>query len=137
MRRRVIDDLVADAIPERSYAEQWDVETLSQAMNDIFGLDLPLAEWTAEEGIGEAEFHERLIKAADEKAAKKAANFRPQVMRQIEGAVLLQTLDNLWREHLVTLEHLRQVIGLRGYGQRDPLNEYKNEGFTLVAHMLV
>jgi preprotein translocase subunit SecA len=136
MRRQVIDDLVADAIPEKSYAEQWDVETLSQAMNDIFGLDLPLAEWAAEEGIGEAEFHERLIKAADEKAANKAANFGPQVMRQIERAVLLQTLDNLWREHLVTLEHLRQVIGLRGYGQRDPLNEYKNEAFTLFEHML-
>src|SRR4029079_15589921 len=117
MRRQMIDDLVADAIPEKSYAEQWDVETLTQAMKDVFGLDLPLAEWAAEEGIGEAEFHERLIKAADEKAANKAANFGPQVMRQIERAVLLQTLDNLWREHLVTLEHLRQVIGLRGYGQ--------------------
>jgi preprotein translocase subunit SecA len=128
--------LVADAIPEKSYAEQWDVETLTQAMKDVFGLDLPLAEWAAEEGIGEAEFHERLIKAADEKAANKAANFGPQVMRQIERAVLLQTLDNLWREHLVTLEHLRQVIGLRGYGQRDPLNEYKNEAFTLFEHML-
>ena len=136
MRRQVIDDLVADAIPEKSYAEQWDVETLTQAMKDVFGLDLPLAEWAAEEGIGEAEFHERLIKAADEKAANKAANFGPQVMRQIERAVLLQTLDNLWREHLVTLEHLRQVIGLRGYGQRDPLNEYKNEAFTLFEHML-
>ena len=136
MRRQVIDDLVADAIPEKSYAEQWDVATLTQAMKDVFGLDLPLAEWAAEEGIGEAEFHERLIKAADEKAANKAANFGPQVMRQIERAVLLQTLDNLWREHLVTLEHLRQVIGLRGYGQRDPLNEYKNEAFTLFEHML-
>jgi preprotein translocase subunit SecA len=136
MRRQVIDDLVADAIPEKSYAEQWDVETLTKAMKDIFGLDLPLADWAAEEGIGEAEFYERLIKAADEKAANKAANFGPQVMRQIERAVLLQTLDNLWREHLVTLEHLRQVIGLRGYGQRDPLNEYKNEAFTLFEHML-
>jgi preprotein translocase subunit SecA len=136
MRRQVIDDLVATSIPEKSYAEQWDIETLTQAMKDVFGLDLPLSEWAAEEGIGEAEFHERLIKAADEKAANKAANFGPQVMRQIERAVLLQTLDNLWREHLVTLEHLRQVIGLRGYGQRDPLNEYKNEAFTLFEHML-
>jgi preprotein translocase subunit SecA len=136
MRRQVIDDLVVTSIPEKSYAEQWDVETLTQAMKDIFGLDLPLGAWAAEEGIGEAEFHERLIKAADEKAANKAANFGPQVMRQIERAVLLQTLDNLWREHLVTLEHLRQVIGLRGYGQRDPLNEYKNEAFTLFEHML-
>ena len=80
--------------------------------------------------------HERLVKAADEKAAKKAADFSPAIMRQIEKAVLLQTLDHLWREHLVTLEHLRQVIGLRGYGQRDPLNEYKSESFTLFEHML-
>ena len=105
-------------------------------MQGIFDLDLPVADWAKEEGIGEEEMHERLVAAADEKAAKKAANFGPQIMRQIEKAVLLQTLDHLWREHLVTLEHLRQVIGLRGYGQRDPLNEYKSESFTLFEHML-
>jgi len=126
MRHHVIDDLVATHIPEKSYAEQWNIEGLNEAMKNIFELDLPLADWAAEEGIGDAELHERLIKAADEKAANKAANFGPQIMRQIERGVLLQTLDNLWREHLVTLEHLRQVIGLRGYGQRDPLNEYKS-----------
>jgi preprotein translocase subunit SecA len=136
MRHHVIDDLVAANIPEKSYAEQWDIPTMKEAMQNIFGLDLPLADWAAEEGIGETEFHERLIKAADEKTAQKAANFGPQILRQIERAVLLQTLDGLWREHLVTLEHLRQVIGLRGYGQRDPLNEYKNESFTLFEHML-
>ena len=105
-------------------------------MKNIFDVDLPLADWAAEEGIGEEEFRERLIQAADEKTAQKAANIGPQIMRQIERAVLLQTLDGLWREHLVTLEHLRQVIGLRGYGQRDPLNEYKSESFTLFEHML-
>ncbi len=136
MRRHVIDDLVNTSIPEKSYAEQWDMATLQQSMHDIFAIDVPLSEWAAEEGIGEAEIHERLIKAADERFAKKAADFGPQIMRQIERAVLLQTLDGLWREHLVTLEHLRQVIGLRGYGQRDPLNEYKNESFTLFEHML-
>ncbi len=136
MRRHVIDDLVNASIPEKSYAEQWDMATLQQSMHDIFAIDVPLSEWAAEEGIGEAEIHERLIKAADERFAKKAADFGPQIMRQIERAVLLQTLDGLWREHLVTLEHLRQVIGLRGYGQRDPLNEYKNESFTLFEHML-
>ena len=136
MRRHVIDDLVVTSIPEKSYAEQWDIPTLKQAMQDIFGLDVPLADWAAEEGIGEDELHERLIKAADERFAKKATDFGPQIMRQIERAVLLQTLDGLWREHLVTLDHLRQVIGLRGYGQRDPLNEYKNESFTLFEHML-
>jgi len=136
MRRHVVDDLVNTSVPEKSYAEQWDVATMQEAMKNIFDLDLPLADWAAEEGIGEAEFHERLIKAADEKTAQKAANIGPQIMRQIERAVLLQTLDHLWREHLVTLEHLRQVIGLRGYGQRDPLNEYKSESFTLFEHML-
>jgi preprotein translocase subunit SecA len=136
MRRHVIDDLVATHVPEKSYADQWDVDGLKEAVGNIFDLDLPLADWAAEEGIAEAEIHERLVKAADEKFAKKAADFSPTIMRQIERAVLLQTLDNLWREHLVTLEHLRQVIGLRGYGQRDPLNEYKSESFTLFEHML-
>ena len=136
MRHHVVDDLVATHIPEKSYAEQWDIQGLQEAMKNIFDVDLPLADWAAEEGIGEDELHERLIKAADEKTAQKAANIGPQIMRQIERAVLLQTLDGLWREHLVTLEHLRQVIGLRGYGQRDPLNEYKSESFTLFEHML-
>ncbi len=136
MRRHVVDDLVAQAIPEKSYAEQWDIEGLKEQVRDIFDLDLPITDWAAEEGIAEAEIHERLIKATDERAAKKAAEFGPQVMRQIERAILLQTLDGLWREHLVTLEHLRQVIGLRGYGQRDPLNEYKTESFTLFEQML-
>jgi len=136
MRHHVVDDLVAASVPEKSYAEQWDIPTLTEAMKGIFDLDLPLADWAAEEGIGEAEFYERLIQAVDEKAALKAANIGPQIIRQIERAVLLQTLDNLWREHLITMEHLRQVIGLRGYGQRDPLNEYKSESFTLFEHML-
>jgi preprotein translocase subunit SecA len=136
MRRHVVDDLVNTHIPEKSYAEQWDMAGLKEAVQNLFDLDLPLADWAAEEGIGEAEMHERLIQATDERAAKKAAEFGPQIMRQIERAVLLQTLDGLWREHLVTLEHLRQVIGLRGYGQRDPLNEYKNESFSLFELML-
>ncbi|HEX5930404.1 MAG TPA: preprotein translocase subunit SecA [Methyloceanibacter sp.] len=136
MRHQVIDDLVATHIPANSYPEQWDIAGLTEAVKGIFDLDVPIADWAAEEGIGDAELHERLLKATDEKTAKKAADIGPQIMRQIERAVLLQTLDNLWREHLVTLEHLRQVIGLRGYGQRDPLNEYKSESFTLFEHML-
>ncbi len=136
MRHQVIDDMVATHIPEKSYPEQWDIAGLTEAMKGIFDVDLPLADWAAEEGIGDAELHERLIKAADERTAKKAADIGPQILRQIERAVLLQTLDNLWREHLVTLDHLRQVVGLRGYGQRDPLNEYKSESFTLFEHML-
>jgi preprotein translocase subunit SecA len=136
MRHQVVDDLVATHIPEKSYPDQWDIDGLKEAMKNIFDLDLPLADWAAEEGIGDAELHERLMKAADEKTARKAADIGPQILRQIERAVLLQTLDNLWREHLVMLEHLRQVVGLRGYGQRDPLNEYKTESFTLFEHML-
>ena len=136
MRRQVIDDLIAKHIPEKSFIEQWDVAGLKEDMQGTFDLAVPLDDWAKEEGIGEEEVRERLVRAADERAAKKAANFGPQIMRQIEKAVLLQTLDHLWREHLVTLEHLRQVIGLRGYGQRDPLNEYKSESFTLFEHML-
>jgi preprotein translocase subunit SecA len=136
MRRHVIDDLVATHMPEKSYVDQWDIQGLQERMQTVFDLDLPIAEWAAEEGIAEAEIHERLITAADEKFAKKAADFSPQIMRQIERAVLLQTLDQLWRDHLIVLEQLRQVIGLRGYGQRDPLNEYKSESFTLFEAML-
>jgi preprotein translocase subunit SecA len=123
-------------MPEKSYADQWDMEGLKEKVQEIFGLDLPVDEWAQEEGIGEAEIHERLIKTTDEAAAKKAAQFGPKIMRQLERAILLQTIDGLWREHLITLEQLRQVIGLRGYGQRDPLNEYKSESFTLFEQML-
>jgi len=136
MRHQVIEDLVAKHIPENAYAEQWDVEGLGEAVKRIFGLDLPVADWAAEEGIAEEEIRDRLIAEADSAAARKAAEVGPDMMRHIEKAVLLQTLDNLWREHLVTLEHLRQVIGLRGFGQRDPLNEYKTEGFELFETML-
>jgi preprotein translocase subunit SecA len=136
MRHQVIGDLIANHVPEKSYAEQWDVAGLREAVMGIYDVDLPLADWAKEDGIGEEELHDRLLKATDERAAKKATDLGPEIMRQIEKAVLLQTLDHLWREHLVTLEHLRQVIGLRGYGQRDPLNEYKSESFTLFEHML-
>jgi preprotein translocase subunit SecA len=136
MRHQVVDDLFVTHVPEKSYAEQWDIDGLKQGTKGIFDLDLPLGDWAAEEGIGEDELHERMIQAVDEKAAQKAVSVGPQIMRQIERAILLQTVDNLWREHLVMVEHLRQVIGLRGYGQRDPLNEYKSEAFTLFEHML-
>ena len=136
MRRQTVDDIFAAHIPEKSYAEQWDLKGLTEAMHNLLDIDLPTQDWAQEEGIGEEEVHERLIRAADERAAKKAADIGPGTMRQIEKAVLLQTLDHLWREHLVMLEHLRQVVGLRGYGQRDPLNEYKGESFTLFENML-
>jgi preprotein translocase subunit SecA len=136
LRHQVVNDLVTRFIPERAYAEQWNMGELKEAMQAIFGLDLPLQDWAAEEGIADEEIRERLIAAVDEKAAQKAADIGPPTYRQIEKMVLLQTLDHLWREHLVTLEHLRQVIGFRAYGQRDPLNEYKSEAFVLFESML-
>src|SRR5690606_31254151 len=131
MRREVIDTMVAKHIPEKAYAEQWDVAGLHEAVQNTLNLDLPVADWAKEEGIAEDEVHERITRAADEAVTARTERFTPEIMRQVEKAVLLQTLDHLWREHLVTLDHLRQVIGFRGYAQRDPLNEYKTESFEL------
>mgnify|MGYP000205975811 FL=1 len=136
MRHDVIDDLVATHIPERAYPEQWDTEGLQEEVRKYLNLDLPVKDWAAEEGIADEEVRERLRKAADEAMAQKVAKYSPDIMRQVEKAVLLQTLDNLWREHLANLDHLRSVIGFRGYAQRDPLQEYKTEAFTLFETML-
>ncbi|MDX2264282.1 MAG: preprotein translocase subunit SecA [Hyphomicrobiales bacterium] len=136
MRHQVVADLIAKHIPEQAYAEQWDVEGLAEDVRNIFNIDVPVQDWAAEEGIADEEMRERLLERVDAAAAKKAAEIGSGLMRQIEKAVVLQTLDHLWREHLLMLEHLRQVIGLRGYGQRDPLNEYKSEAFTLFEAML-
>ncbi len=136
MRHQVIDDLVARHIPENAYAEQWDVAGLRERLREAIALDLPVDDWAKEEGIADEEIRERIARTADEFYARKRETYTPEIMTQVEKAVLLQTLDHLWREHIVTVEHLRQVIGLRGYGQRDPLNEYKTEGFTLFEAMI-
>jgi preprotein translocase subunit SecA len=136
MRHEVIDELVRKHIPEKAYAEEWDSKGLAGEVEELFDLKLPIEKWAAEEGIAEEEIRERIAKEADKAAEHIGSQFGSDTMRQVEKAVLLQTLDHLWREHLVTLEHLRQVIGLRGYGQRDPLNEYKSEGFTLFEALL-
>ncbi len=136
MRHHLVDELVKKHIPEAAYAEQWDAKGLHEVIGGVFGLELPIEQWAAEEGIAEAEIKERVLKAIEDKATAKEAEFGPEAARQIEKMVLLQTLDHLWREHLVTLEHLRQVIGFRAYGQRDPLNEYKTEAFVLFEAML-
>ena len=136
LRNQVLSDLVARFIPEQAYAEQWNTVGLREAVQAIFGIDQPVDEWANEEGIANEEIFERLQKAVDEKSAAKVAEIGPDTYRQIEKMVLLQTLDHLWREHLITLEHLRQVIGFRAYGQRDPLNEYKSEAFVLFETML-
>jgi preprotein translocase subunit SecA len=139
MRHSVIDEMVAKHIPEQAYPEQWDIDGLDEALREVLTLDLPVKDWAKEEGIADEEVRERVKRRADEWMAAKAATFGPDVMRYVEKSVLLQTLDHLWREHLIMLEHLRQVIGLRGYGQLDPLNEYKAEAFALfeglVSHL--
>jgi preprotein translocase subunit SecA len=136
MRHDVIEELVAKHIPERAYAEQWDVDGLAAAVKAQLNLDLPIQEWSKEEGIADEEIRERIEQAADEMMAKKASRFGPDLMRAVEKQMLLQSLDYLWREHLSKLDHLRSVVGFRGYGQRDPLNEYKTEGFELFQAVL-
>jgi preprotein translocase subunit SecA len=136
MRQDVIDDLVARHIPERAYAEQWDAAGLKEGVEQYLNLDLPVDEWVKEEGIAEEEIKERITHAAEEAAKARAERFGPDIMTYVEKSVVLQTLDALWREHLVNLDHLRSVIGFRGYGQRDPLNEYKSETFELFQALL-
>ena len=135
MRRDVIDDLVAKHIPEKAYPEQWDTAGRKEDLKRVIALDLPVDEWAKEEGIADEEIITRIERRADEHMAAKVAQWGPEVIRYVERSIVLQTLDHLWREQLVMLEHLRQVIGLRGYGQRDPLNEYKSEAFTLFESM--
>ncbi len=136
MRHQVIDDMVSGAIPEKAYADQWDIDFLHEEVRRVFGIELPVREWAKEEGIADQEIRERLIDITDRMMAEKAANVGPDVMRMVEKSLLLQLLDQTWKEHLLTLDHLRQGIGLRAYAQRDPLNEYKREAFDLFEQML-
>lgn len=136
MRHGVIEDIVSRAIPDNAYAEQWDVEGLKQNVVNFLNLDLPVEEWAKEEGIADDEIRERITKAADEAYAQRIEANTSEVMNYVEKQVLLQSLDHLWREHLVTLDHLRQVIGWRGLAQRDPLNEYKSEAFELFNSLI-
>ncbi|MBC8268015.1 MAG: preprotein translocase subunit SecA [Rhodospirillaceae bacterium] len=136
MRAQIIDDMVNRCIPEKAYAEQWDTDGLHEEVLRIFGKNLPIADWAKEDGIADAEIRERLIDMGNRLAAEKAVNYGPEIMRSIEKSLLLQMLDQVWKEHLLTLDHLRQGIGLRAYAQRDPLNEYKRESFNLFEEML-
>src|SRR5215475_6256226 len=135
MRHAAIEDLVSKHVPENAYPEQWDTAGLKEELQRVLGLDLPVDEWAKEEGIADEELLARIDRRADEHMAAKVAQWGADLMRQIERQILLQILDHLWREHLVMLEHLRQVVGLRGYGQRDPLNEYKAEAYNLFEAM--
>jgi len=136
MRHQVIDTIVGSHIPANAYPEQWNAAGLHADVLRIFGLDLPILEWTTEEGIADTEIRERLTDHANRKMAEKAATYGPDIMRMVEKNMLLQILDQLWKEHLLALDHLRQGIGLRAYAQRDPLNEYKREAFSLFESML-
>ncbi|HEY2446466.1 MAG TPA: preprotein translocase subunit SecA [Rhizomicrobium sp.] len=136
MREQIVDDLVTGHIPEKAYAEQWDAAGLQAEVERIFAIGLPVVDWTKEEGIADEEVRERTLKAVETRAAERSANVGSDIMRYVEKSVLLQTLDHDWREHIVNLDHLRQYVGLRGYGQRDPLNEYKSEAFALFEGLL-
>ena len=135
MRHAAVEDLVGKFVPEHAYPEQWKTKELKEELLRVLGVELPVDEWAKEEGIADEELISRVSRRADEHMAAKVAQWGPDVIRYVEKTILLQTLDHLWREHLVMLEHLRQVVGLRGYGQRDPLNEYKSEGFNLFEAM--
>ena len=136
MRHEVIEDMVARYIPENAYAEQWDTKGLHEECLRVFNLNLSIADWAKEEGIDDTQIRERIIEAADRKMAEKAANYGPEILRLAEKNMLLNVLDQSWKEHLVGLDYLRQAIGLRGYAQRDPLNEYKREAFDMFQAML-
>ena len=136
MRAEIISAMVASRIPEKAFAEQWELKELAEDCQRLLYLDLPVVEWGAEEGIDEVAIRERIARAADAAMATKAANMGPELMRFIEKSLLIQELDAAWKEHLYALDHLRQGIGLRAYGQLDPLNEYKSEAFALFNAML-
>ncbi len=136
MRAEALEDLIARTIPEKAFAEQWDTSLLQEEVTRIFGLDAPVEEWAAEEGIADEEIHDRLEKLADEHMAAKVANYGEEIMRMAEKNLLLQILDQHWKDHLLRLDHLRQGIGLRAFGQKNPLNEYKREAFDMFQDML-
>jgi preprotein translocase subunit SecA len=135
-RNDVISDLIEKHMPPKAYAEQWDIDGLDERVRATLGLELPLHEWAAEEGVSNEEIEERLVAAADARAAERLALIGADQTRGLEKQFMLQMIDMNWREHLVHLDHLRAVIGLRGYGQRDPLNEYKTEAFNLFETLL-
>jgi preprotein translocase subunit SecA len=137
MRHEVTEIIVDRSIPANALPDQWDITGLHAECQRLLNLDPPLADWMKEEGIGPDEMRERLLQAADEKMAQKAATYGADIMRLAERSLLLQLLDQIWKDHLLSLDHLRQGINLRAYAQRDPLNEYKREAFDLFQEMLV
>jgi preprotein translocase subunit SecA len=137
MRHEVIDGIVARCMPESAMPEQWDADVLHEECLRLLNVNLPLKEWCAEEGIADQEIRERIVEASDRKMAEKIANYGAELIRHAEKSLLLHIVDHSWKEHLLQLDHLRQGINLRAYGQRDPLNEYRREAFDLFEEMLV
>jgi len=137
MRHETVEAMVARCMPANALADQWDIDTLHEETLRVYNLDLPVAQWAKEEGIADSEVRERITQAVDAKMAQKAANYGADIMRMAEKSLLLQLLDQSWKDHLLQLDHLRQGINLRAYAQRDPLNEYKREAFQLFGDMLV
>lgn len=136
MRNDVIDDLIETYMPPRSYADQWDTEGLYAAVIENLNLDAPVIAWAAEEGVDDDVLRERLEEEADKQLKEKQDAFGAEGFAQVQRQILLSTIDGKWREHLLMLEHLRSVVSFRGYAQRDPLNEYKNEAFQLFESLL-
>jgi preprotein translocase subunit SecA len=136
MRQETVERIVDQHIPANSYAEQWNAQGLHEEVLRIFGLDLPIVDWAKEEGIAEVEIKERLLAATEKHMADKEERATSAVQRFAEKSILLQLLDREWKDHLLSLDHLRQGISLRAYGQRDPLNEYKREAFEMFEGLL-
>lgn len=136
MRQDVLENIIAKAIPARAFPEQWNTEQLKAAAKTYLNVDVPVDEWAKEDGIDAEVVEERIRAASDALMAAKTEKYSPSIMRQVEKSILLQSVDGLWREHLVMLDHLSKVVGWRGIAQRDPLNEYKQEAYELFQALL-
>ncbi|MCZ4282170.1 preprotein translocase subunit SecA [Kiloniella laminariae] len=136
MRHEVLEDLVTRCIPANAYAEQWEIKSLHEECMRLVAMNLPIKDWAAEDGIADQEILQRILQASDQKMAAKTANYGPEVMRSLEKQILLMVLDKQWKDHLLSLDHLKQAVGLRAYGQRNPLDEYKREAFEMFEAML-
>ncbi|CAI8316847.1 MAG: Protein translocase subunit SecA [SAR116 cluster bacterium] len=136
MREETIDWIVSESIPAGSFPDMWDADLLTSLSMSHLGIEVPGADWVTEDGVTDGEITDRLRSACDRHMASKATIFGPDAMRNIEKSVILQILDQQWKEHLLSLDHLRQGINLRAYAQKDPLNEYKREAFQMFEGML-
>jgi preprotein translocase subunit SecA len=136
MRTQLINDMCLRHMPEKAYQDQWNLADLEEEVADVLGIAVPVREWAAEEGVATTEISQKLNQFADSFYAHKESQVGAERMRWLEKQILLQAVDTRWREHLWHLDQLRSVIHLRGYAQRDPLNEFKNEAFTLFERLL-